>query len=79
MGDEGFVVDRRGLLDGEVFAYRVTKEGKVFISYAGKPVTVLSGRRADDFVGRIRGLVGKDAQLVMAKVTGNFKRGNERL
>jgi len=72
-------IDKRGVLDEEVFSYRVTKDGKVFVSYHGKVVTTLSGKRADSFVADISGLDGKDAQLVMAKVTGNFKRGNERL
>lgn len=70
-------VDRRGVLDDEVFAYRAGKD-KVFISWRGKPVMTLKGRAAERFLARIDGLEGKAAQLVMAKVTGNFKHGNER-
>jgi len=29
-------VDKRGILAQEIFSYRVTKDGKVFISYEGK-------------------------------------------
>jgi len=72
-------VDKRGILDEEIFAYRITKDNKVFISYEGKQVTTLSGKRATDFIAKISNLEGKDAQLVMAKITGNFKRGNEKL
>jgi len=72
-------IDKRGILDEEVFSYRVTKDVKVFISYEGKVVTTLSGKKADEFTTKISGAEGKDAQLVMAKVTGNFKRGNEKL
>ena len=72
------MVDRRGVLDEEVFTYRVTKDGKVFISYHGKHVTTLAGKRADAFVAKIKGADGKDAQLIMAKATGNFKHGNGR-
>ena len=72
-------IDKRGVLDEEIFTYRVTKDGKVFVSYHGKVVTTLSGKKADSFVADINGLDGKEAQLVMAKVTGNFKRGNEKL
>ena len=75
----GNFIDKRGILDGEVFAYRVTKDKKVFISYEGKQVTTLSGKKAEDFVTKIQNAEGKDAQLIMAKVTGNFKRGNEKL
>jgi len=72
-------VDKRGVLDEEIFSYRVTKDKKVFISYEGTPVTTLSGKKAEAFINKIQNTNGKDAQLVMAKATGNFKRGNERL
>ena len=71
-------IDKRGVLDEEIFTYRITKDQKVFISYEGRQVTTLSGRQAESFVANISGAEGKDAQLVMAKVTGNFKRGNEK-
>lgn len=71
-------VDKRGVLDEEVFAYRVSKDHKVFISWHGKQVTILSGIEAEKFLGRIDGADRKQAQLIMAKVTGNFKRGNEK-
>jgi hypothetical protein len=72
-------VDKRGILDEEVFTYRVSKDSKVFISYEGKLVITLSGKKADKFVTEIERAVGKGAQLIMAKATGNFKRGNEKL
>jgi len=72
-------VDKRGILDDEIFTYRVTKDKKVFISYEGKQVTTLSGSKAEKFIAEIVDADGKDAQLVMAKATGNFKRGNEKL
>ena len=72
-------VDKRDILDEEIFAYRVTKDKKVLISYEGKQVTTLSGKKADEFISKIQNAEGKEAQLIMAKVTGNFKRGNEKL
>jgi len=71
-------VDKRGILDEEVFTFRITKDKNVFISYEGKQVTKLSGKKAEDFITRIQNAEGKDAQLIMAKVNGNFKRGNEK-
>ena len=71
-------IDKRGVLDEEVFTYRITKDKKVFISYHGKQVTTLSGNKAEAFIADISNAHGKDAQLIMAKVTGNFKRGNEK-
>jgi len=72
-------VDKRGMLDEEIFTYKVTKDKKVFISYEGKRVTILSGKKADEFIVKIQDADGKEAQLIMAKATGNFKRGNEKL
>lgn len=72
-------VDKRGILDEDIFTYNVTKDNKVFISYEGKQVTTLSGKKAEEFIAKIQGCEGKEAQLIMAKVTGNFKRGNEKL
>ena len=70
--------DKRQVLDEEVFTYRLSKDGKVAIYWHGKQVTVLKGRQAQKFMVGIAALDGREAQLVMAKATGNFKRGNER-
>ena len=72
-------IDKRCMLDEEVFSFQITKNKKVFISYEGKQVTTLSGKKAEDFIAKIQNTEGKDAQLIMAKATGNFKRGNEKL
>ena len=71
-------IDKRGRLDENVFSYLPTKDGKVLLYHEGRVVKTLSGKHAQKFLGQIDGLDGKDAQLVMARVTGNFKRGNER-
>ena len=71
--------DKRGILDEEVFTYKLTKDRKVFISYHGKQVTILSGKKAEAFITNIKDADRKEAQLIMAKVTGNFKRGNEKI
>ena len=39
---------------------------------------MLRRERATKFLERISVADKKEAQLIMAKVTGNFKRGNER-
>ncbi len=71
-------IDKRGKLDEEVFSYQVTKDGRVLIYWHEKQVKTLAGAEAQRFLSRIDGLEGKDAQLVLAKITGNFKHGNER-
>ena len=72
-------VDQRGVLDEEVFTCRVNKDRKVFISFNGKQVTILSGRKAEKFISDMENANAKEAQLIMAKATGNFKHGNEQL
>lgn len=71
-------VDKRNILDDEVFTYQAGKDNKVFIFWYGKQVKILKGKEAQKFLAKITGLAHKEAQLVMAKATGNFKRGNER-
>ena len=71
-------VDRRGILDEGVFTCRITKDKKVWISWYGKLVTVLSGRKAEDLIVSLENANAKEAQLLMAKATGHFKHGNER-
>lgn len=74
----GNIVDKHGKLNDEVFTCAVTKDKKVFIFWKGKRVTTLSGRKAEGFIAAMQGAEGKKAQLIMARATKNFKRGNEK-
>jgi hypothetical protein len=60
------------------FSYRASKDGKVFIAWHGKTVTTVKGREAERLLAQLTEADETDAQLIMAKATGNFKRGNER-
>jgi hypothetical protein len=71
-------IDKRNRLDEEVFSFRLTKDERVMIYWYDKHVKTLAGTVAKKFLQKINGLEGKEAQLVMAKITGNFKHGNER-
>ena len=71
-------VDQRNVFDEDIFAYRATKSGTVFISWNGRVVTTLKGKAAATFLKRIEHADRRAAQLIMAKATGNFKHGNER-
>ena len=75
----GNPVDKRAIFDEEVFSYRITKDRKVFIAWHGKQVTVLGGRIAEDFITSISNADNREAQLIMAKATGHFKHGNEKM
>ena len=71
-------VDKRGKLDDRIFSFRITKDKKVFILWHGKHVTTLNGDKAEAFIADIAAAGDKEAQLIMAKATGNFKHGNEK-
>jgi len=60
------------------FSYRVTKDGRVFVYWQGRRVSVIKGARARRLIGELPGMDGERKQLALARVTGNYKRGNER-
>jgi hypothetical protein len=60
------------------FSYRTTADGRVRITWRGRTVATLNGRDAARFSARVTALDDDGAQRLMAKATGNFKRGNER-
>ena len=70
--------EKQGRLSQDIYSYRAGKDGKVFIYWEGRQIMILKDKAATRFLARIEGLSGEAAQLVLAKVTGNFKHGNER-
>lgn len=60
------------------FSYTTTKDGDVRIYWEGRVVVTLRGGRARKFLDQIENVDPVEEQLVMARFTGNFKRGNER-
>ena len=70
-------VDKRGKLQEKPFTFRETKDGKVFIYLHGKQITILRGKIAGKFTENISKINPDEAQLLMARVTGHFKHGNE--
>ena len=68
-------VDRRGKLAEEPFDVEVTRD-KVLVRFRGRLVRTLTGADAD----AVRDAMDdpEKLQLVVARKTGNFKRGNER-
>lgn len=71
-------MDKRNKFDEEFFSYRVSKDNKVFIYWHEKQVMILKGKDSEKFLSRIENADSKEAQLIMAKITGNFKHGNEK-
>ncbi|WP_175639045.1 hypothetical protein [Metabacillus schmidteae] len=72
-------IDKRNHLDETPFSYRVNKDKTIFLEYYGRQVKILKGKEAEKFLRKVNQAENeKDVQLVMAKITGNFKRGNEK-
>ena len=64
-------------LDDDPFDHRLTKDGKVLVSRGGRLVVTVSGARA----ARLAALLGQDPQTdqeLLARATGNYRRGNEK-
>ena len=65
-------------LDDHPFSYRRAMDERVLIEWNGRRAAVLTGSKARRFLAAVEGADPDRAQLEMARVTGNFKRGNER-
>lgn len=71
--------DTRNRFDEDVFTWRATKSGKLLISYEGQVVTTLSGTKAEQLIAKLDAAEDRVAvQHLLARATGNFRRGNER-
>ena len=71
--------DRRGvLLKEQPFTFRQRGDGSVAIFWKGKRVKVLTGKLAENFLAVSSDCSGQELQLLMAKASGNFRRGNEK-
>lgn len=57
------------------FEYTIRKNGDVVITHNGRIAATLRGPAVQKFLIRVN---TRDPQQVMARFTGNYKRGNER-
>ncbi len=60
------------------FRYQVTRASAVFVFWRGRRVFTATGSAAERLLARLEGIDADAQQMVLAKATGNFKRGNER-
>lgn len=71
--------DRRAKLDQQPFDYQTAANGKLLIFALGKLVRTLKGEKARQLISKLNETKDShEVQLLLAKATGNFKRGNER-
>ncbi len=61
------------------FRARIRKSGDVEVLHHGRVAATIRGETAQSFLVDIDGATVSEAQQVMARITGDYKRGNERL
>ncbi|WP_043931189.1 hypothetical protein [Bacillus sp. EB01] len=73
-------IDKRNRLSEEPFTYQTTNKGTVAIYYNGKQIKIIKDNDAERLIARIKEVEDNiiEVQLLLAKITGNFKRGNEK-
>lgn len=72
------MVDHRGMLKENPFDYKQRKDSQIFIYWNGKHIKTVGGKDAAKLLTRLENATEDNRQLILAKVTGNFKRGNEK-
>lgn len=71
-------IDKRDRLKENPFSYKITKSNKTLIYYENRRIQILTEKETKKFISKIKGKDAFEIQLVLAKITGNFKHGNER-
>jgi hypothetical protein len=67
-------------LEEEQFTFKKTKDGKLFVYWKNRLVRTYVGQKAAEILIEIENAGSdRDVQFALARVTGNFKRGNEKL
>ena len=68
------------IVNGDLmFSFQRKKDGTVTISRSGRVVNVLRGAAAQHFLAKADGALFAAQQQLMARVSGNYKHGNEPL
>ena len=66
------------MMNNFLFSFKVTKRGEVLIFHHGMLATTLRGIKAQSFIAGLESTDEDAQQQLMARLTGNYKRGNER-
>jgi len=60
------------------FGATVTKDERVLVSWEGRTVVTVAGAPGRRLAERLASAPEEARQLLLARATGNFERGNER-
>jgi len=66
-------------LKDQPFSYLNSKDGQIRIFHKGRLANTIRGKEAVKFLSKIETLNDQSIQLLMAKATGQFKFGNEKV
>ena len=66
-----------GLTD-DPFSFIRSKDGSLRISRGGRLVVVVGAEATRKLLARLEGASPDDGQHLLARATGNYRRGNER-
>jgi hypothetical protein len=70
--------DERGRLTADPFDYRVTRQGGVIVFRGGRAVMTVGGHDAVRLVASLQRADDSQVQHLLARASGNYRRGNER-
>ncbi|WP_136708765.1 hypothetical protein [Agromyces sp. H66] len=70
--------DERRRLVADPFDYRVTRQGGVIVSRGGRAVMTVGGHAAVRLVAALQRADDSQVQHLLARASGNYRRGNER-
>ena len=72
--------DRRDRLTADPFTHRATRAGTVRVSRGGRVVTPVGDARAERLLRALEAADGDEDEIqqLLARATGNYRRGNER-
>ncbi|RZS41180.1 hypothetical protein EV193_103500 [Herbihabitans rhizosphaerae] len=65
-------------LEDNPFDWQFTKNGQVVVSRGGRTVTTVRGAAAAKLTAQLERADNEAAQQLLARATGNYKRGNEK-
>ena len=64
-------------LAADPFDWQVTKAGAVMVSRGGRQVVTVGGKAGLKLAAQLEGADETTAQQLLARATGNYRRGNE--
>ena len=60
------------------FDYKIKKDQGIMIFWRQQQVMIVKGKKAAQLILKLKAANPDEAEMILAKITGNFKRGNEK-